>query len=883
MIAFPRSAQAKIFSVSAIDLRLSSLQLRDGVRALLSSNGGKSQQWVRCRCARFAPITVGWELRARFNIPQHATHQAFVYGVLDARDFEAVDGQPDRECDPFEGLLVSGGFVYANCDGSRAEVLRVTYVSLPTNDLYSKNHTVEFTGPYRMITPAREVHRVRGQWRDVTLSFLLGIGAESFLWLNPGEEAGEHPIKFGAFAYSSSPSGQGEAVYFYLKVADDEAMPLAKAASVLDEEQTAYLRGVGVEAPVEVARKPDHSGKGVDGQRCAAQDAADRNWLVLHDAVAMGDAALVDSLVRDERLLPEELVEFQLTRRLLSRGHDAPRGRDSPAMLHRVDVPASGSVLTPLQVAATHGHSAVVRVLLRRGASPTIQAADGATAIDLALCDDELSVEQLLGKLDSAIALLPALFRVSAGEALCYVAEIARRARSEAGLRKRTYPAEAGDLMAAAERAQNLGTVLFKHLSILQRVHLLESEGSRARTVPHASGQAGMVERPRHFLARAVGVQCKILLADATVQSAIERRWMGELSHSVVSGYVVTPDGVEQKVRRPLSRALLLVLAVGLNFLVLPFVALVPSLRSVLLRSLDLGFRLASTHRTPHSEDFKRKWNPSAQLYTDSLYLLDVPVFQFVLSSISWALLALWLTLVPTPTLAIAVDDIWGGVSTLVSQGASGVVPALERVTEGLWSGLTSVLLLGWLFAHLLESVFSYRSEGDLFSVSLAISAKLMPPLPWGHQTLAFGLLLMWTSWFLRVFSVLGMGPQVVMLRKMMMDTSNAPLSSPYGWVRRRLCRCAVHPLPQHRAGRGRGVRASGGPIEVAARRAVPTAADLARPGLKHRVCGRGRRDARGWYGVRLPRRRALYHERIRGAVGGAAAQHAHRNHGQDI
>ena len=327
MIAFPRSAQAKIFSVSAIDLRLSSLQLRDGVRALLSSNGGKSQQWVRCRCARFAPITVGWELRARFNIPQHATHQAFVYGVLDARDFEAVDGQPDRECDPFEGLLVSGGFVYADCDGSRAKVLRVTYVSLPTNDLYSKNHTVEFTGPHRMITPAREVHQVRGQWRDVTLSFLLGVGAESFLWLNPGEEAGEHPIKFGAFAYSSSPSGQGEAVYFYLKVADDEAMPLAKAASVLDEEQTAYLRGVGVEAPVEVARKPDHSGKGVDGQRCAAQDAADRNWLVLHDAVAMGDAALVDSLVRDERLLPEELVEFQLTRRLCCHAATTTLGR----------------------------------------------------------------------------------------------------------------------------------------------------------------------------------------------------------------------------------------------------------------------------------------------------------------------------------------------------------------------------------------------------------------------------------------------------------------------------------------------------------------------------------------------------------------------------
>ena len=58
-----------------------------------------------------------------------------------------------------------------------------------------------------------------------------------------------------------------------------------KASSALDEEQTAYLRGVGVEAPVEVARKPDHSGKGVDGQRCAAQDAADRNWLMLHTMI----------------------------------------------------------------------------------------------------------------------------------------------------------------------------------------------------------------------------------------------------------------------------------------------------------------------------------------------------------------------------------------------------------------------------------------------------------------------------------------------------------------------------------------------------------------------------------------------------------------------
>ena len=57
---------------------------------------------------------------------------------------------------------------------------------------------------------------------------------------------------------------------------------------------------------------PDHSGKGVDGQRCAAQDAADRNWLVLHDAVAMGDAALVDSLVRDERLLPEEHADYKV-------------------------------------------------------------------------------------------------------------------------------------------------------------------------------------------------------------------------------------------------------------------------------------------------------------------------------------------------------------------------------------------------------------------------------------------------------------------------------------------------------------------------------------------------------------------------------------------
>ena len=70
-------------------------------------------------------------------------------------------------------------------EGSRAEVLRVTYLSLPgLNDdlpLYQNHHMVKFTGPYRMIAPPREAHRVRQQWQDVTLSFLLGIGAESFI------------------------------------------------------------------------------------------------------------------------------------------------------------------------------------------------------------------------------------------------------------------------------------------------------------------------------------------------------------------------------------------------------------------------------------------------------------------------------------------------------------------------------------------------------------------------------------------------------------------------------------------------------------------------------------------------------------------------------
>ena len=118
-----------ITNVSGVELRLSALTLRPEVKALLPPG----REWVHCRCARFAPIVVGWESRSRFVIPQRATHQAFVYGMLDGMDdafspesnsrrapFRAL-GHPCSDSEPFERLLVGGGFVYANCDSQLAE------------------------------------------------------------------------------------------------------------------------------------------------------------------------------------------------------------------------------------------------------------------------------------------------------------------------------------------------------------------------------------------------------------------------------------------------------------------------------------------------------------------------------------------------------------------------------------------------------------------------------------------------------------------------------------------------------------------------------------------------------------------------------------------
>jgi hypothetical protein len=42
-----------------------------------------------------------------------------------------------------------------------AQVLRVTCVDVPRDDLYSKNHAVEFKGPYRMDEHVRAHHAQR--------------------------------------------------------------------------------------------------------------------------------------------------------------------------------------------------------------------------------------------------------------------------------------------------------------------------------------------------------------------------------------------------------------------------------------------------------------------------------------------------------------------------------------------------------------------------------------------------------------------------------------------------------------------------------------------------------------------------------------------------
>lgn len=620
----------------------------------------------------------------------------------------------------------------------------------------------------------------RKNWSPVTLSFLLEMGARAVLWLNPGEEAGTHPIKFGAYAYSAADGGGGSAVYFYLK--SDEQHRL--------DTTDVDLQGAGVEAPVEVARQT----KDRKDASAAAHAAAAHNWSMLHDAVAMGNASLVDSLISNELLLPEEMVEFQLSRR--STGvHSRGSALMALADVNRVDVPPANSSHTPLMMAAMYGHSEVVRTLLLRGASPTIRAACGSTAIDLALREDELSVEQLQCKLNAAIALVPALFRHAAGEALCYVAEIAKRARIEQGQRRGSSPADAAVLKDTAERAELVGIELIKRLSTLQRLHLFEREGWCEDHTPEG--------RPRGFVARAVNVQCKTLLSDSTVQAAMHRRWMGAsessciarfqvnylcahglrvgaLPHSVFSGYVITPNGVEQKIQRPLMRVIILALSAALSVFALPWVALFPSLRGRLLQTLDLSFMLASTDRTPYSEGFRRKWSPSMQLYTRSLYLLDVPTFQFALSSLSTLLLALVLTLVPTPSLGAAMGEACSNAWTQLSRGPEGVWPALtmlaDEVVDAGRSMVVLAALLLWIFAHLIDEISSYTLSdqiklGELLAVSLAFASKLTGS-GFESELLAFGLLFMWIAWFLRVFTFLGMGPLVVMLEKMLRDTA---------------------------------------------------------------------------------------------------------------
>ena len=78
---------------------------------------------------------------------------------------------PDPKTAHFEKLLVSGGFVYAKCEGQQVDVLRVTHVDndVDENDLYSKNHVVEFKGPHRMEEgPLRHAQK-QEHWTPVSL------------------------------------------------------------------------------------------------------------------------------------------------------------------------------------------------------------------------------------------------------------------------------------------------------------------------------------------------------------------------------------------------------------------------------------------------------------------------------------------------------------------------------------------------------------------------------------------------------------------------------------------------------------------------------------------------------------------------------------------
>jgi len=120
--------------------------------------------------------------------------------------------------------------------------------------------------------------------------------------------------------------------------------------------------------------------------------------------------------------------------------------------------------------------------------------------------------------------------------------------------------------------------------------------------------------------------------------------------------------------------------------------------------------------------------------------------------------------------------DAW---APLLSEGLEGMAPALATVAEEVGSLALSALLLSsllfWLLAHLIDEVETFSSndlvkKGELFGIGLALCSKLAPA--YNTQMLSFGLLLMWLSWFMRIFSLSErLGTLTVMLDKMLSDT----------------------------------------------------------------------------------------------------------------
>lgn len=412
---------------------------------------------------------------------------------------------------------------------------------------------------------------------------------------------------------------------------------------------------------------------------------------------------------------------------------------------------------TALIRAAEGGHTSLVKLLVRKGADVWLQNKRGMTALDAAI-DRARGDKGRSECFEAATTLIAPAFRTAAGQALGQAVSISAAAMASARLMKQQNTEQFDKLVVASHHAQLSATALLRTLEAEELELLLSTR----------RGEGAMRDAVTH--------ECKLLLGDGGVQALLRRRWRGSLIEGLVTGEVQAPWGASVALGPSNYSLQLLLVALLLPanlLLLLPLVTVCPPLEDWIVRALP---KLGSYRKNTVSQ--RHGFSETYSFYWASLYLLNVPLLRFVLSTLSSLALATGLTLMPPAVDARSVVSSEppmppDGAPVLLVWSVASLIAALRNLAIDPTAWRSDPLNYLMLPALVLASAALGSTFLRCFEVGgHAFATREFTPTRM-EGLLAIAVALLWMSGGLGLIRLVSsLGPLVLMLFKMLGDVS---------------------------------------------------------------------------------------------------------------